>query len=223
MNILLFGASGMVGQGVLRECLRDPDVKKILLISRTPSAEPNPKVQELIHPDLFHYTGIESQLTGFDACFFCLGVSSAGLKPEAYERITYGITLAAAESLVRLNPQMVFTYVSGAGTDSTEIGRVSWARIKGKTENALLRLPFRAAYMLRPGLIVPLHGIRSKTRSYRIIYSILQPIQPLLRRLFPNHVVTTEELGRLMLILAREGYSKRILETADIRAALTQR
>jgi len=220
MNVILFGASGMVGQGVLRECLLDPNVERNLLISRKASATPNPRLHELVHPDLFRYADIEPQLTGFDACFFCLGVSSAGLKPEDYERTTYGITLAAAETLVRLNPNMVFTYVSGNGTDSTEIGRVSWARIKGKTENALLRLPFRAAYMLRPGLIIPLHGIRSKTRSYRILYSILKPILPLLHRLLPNHVVTTEELGRLMLLLATNGYPKHILETQDIRKAL---
>jgi uncharacterized protein YbjT (DUF2867 family) len=222
MNILLFGATGMVGQGVLRECLLDPDVQLVRAVGRTSTGIQNPKLRETIHRDLLHYAEIEPDLLGFDACMFVLGVSSAGMKEEAYEHITYGLTMAAAETLCRLNPGMNFIYVSGAGTDSTERGKSMWARVKGKTENALLRLPFGAAYMFRPGLIQPLHGARSKTPAYRIIYTIMKPVLSLLHRAFPNHVLTTAEIGQAMLIVARRGYSKPILETADIRAVLSR-
>jgi uncharacterized protein YbjT (DUF2867 family) len=220
MNVLLFGATGMVGQGVLRECLLDPHVQQVRVVGRTPSGVRHPKLRETVHPDLWHYEEIEAELSGFDACFFSLGVSSAGMKAEEYEHITYGITLAAAETLCRLNPEMKFLYVSGAGTDSTERGRSMWARIKGKTENALLRLPFAAAYMFRPGVIQPLYGARSKTASYRVLYTFARPFLSLLHRVFPNHVLTTEEIGRAMLTVARRGYSKPILEARDIRAVL---
>ena len=170
--------------------------------------------------DLSNYAEIEAELSGFDACFFSLGVSSAGMKAEDYERITYGITMAAAETLCRLNPQMKFFYVSGAGTDSTERGRSMWARVKGRTENALLRLPFAAAYMFRPGLIAPMHGERPKAAVYQAFYTIAKPLLALLRRTFPNYVLTTEEIGQAMLIVARRGYPKHILEIRDIRAVL---
>jgi uncharacterized protein YbjT (DUF2867 family) len=163
MNVILFGATGMVGQGVLRECLLDSDVQQILSIVRTPSGQQHPKLRELVHTNFFDYSAMEPQLTGCGACFFCLGVSSAGMDEAKYTQLTYDLTLAAASTLARLNPSMTFLYVSGAGTDSTERGRTMWARVKGKTENALLKLPFRAAYMFRPGIIQPLHGIRSKT------------------------------------------------------------
>ena len=220
MNVLLFGATGMVGQGVLRECLLDPDVQLVRSVGRTSTGIRHPKLRETVHPDLWRYQEIEAELSGFDACFFSLGVSSAGMKAEQYEHITYGITLAAAETLCRLNPGMKFFYVSGAGTDSTEQGRSMWARIKGKTENALLRLPFAAAYMFRPGVIQPLYGARSKTASYRVLYTSARPFLSLLRRAFPNYVLTTEEIGRAMLTVARCGYSKPVLETRDIRAVL---
>jgi uncharacterized protein YbjT (DUF2867 family) len=222
MNVLLFGATGMVGQGVLRECLLDPDVQLVRTVGRTPTGIQHSKLKETIHPDLWRYSEIEADLTGFDACFFVLGVSSAGMKEEAYEHITYGATMAAAETLCRLNPEMKFIYVSGANTDSTEQGRSMWARIKGKTENALLRLPFAAAYMFRPGVIQPLYGARSKTPAYRIIYTIAKPLLSLLHRAFPNQLMTTVEIGQAMLIVARRGYSKPILETADIRALLSR-
>src|SRR5579862_6917442 len=166
MRVILFGATGMVGQGVLRECLLDSGVEQVLSVGRSRTGIPNPKLREVEHNDLWHYKDLEPQLAGYDACFFCLGVTSAGMKPEEYERITYGITIAAADTLARLNPGMTFVYVSGAGTDSSERGRLAWARVKGRTENALLRLPFRAAYMFRPGVIQPLHGIRAKTAWY---------------------------------------------------------
>jgi uncharacterized protein YbjT (DUF2867 family) len=220
MKVLVFGATGMVGQGVLRECLLDPAVEQVQTVGRSATGIHDPKLREIVHRDLSDYAEIEGQLSGFDACFFALGVSSAGMKADDYERITYGITVAAAETLCRVNPQMRFFYVSGAGTDSTEHGRSMWARVKGKTENALLRLPFAAAYMFRPGLIVPMHGERPKAAVYQAIYSILKPLLFLLRRIFPNHVLTTEEIGQAMLIVARRGYPKHILEIRDIRAAL---
>jgi uncharacterized protein YbjT (DUF2867 family) len=222
MNILLFGATGMVGQGVLRECLLDPGVESVVSIGRSASGTSNPKLREIVHADLADYSSIEPQLAGFDACFFCLGVSSAGLTEEQYSRITFDITLSAAETLARLNTGMTFVYVSGAGTDSTERGRTMWARVKGRTENALLRLPFKAAFMFRPGIIVPRFGARSKTTSYRILYTLTRPLLPLLRRAFPNQVLTTDEIGRAMIIVARHGAPKAILETADIRQLLTR-
>lgn len=208
----------MVGQGVLRECLLDSDVEFVEAIGRSATGVEHPKLRELVHADLFHYESIEAELTGFDACFFCLGVSSAGMKESDYERVTCGITLAAAETLARLNPQMVFIYVSGTGTDSSEHGRTMWARVKGRTENALLRLPFRAAYMFRPGFIEPLHGVKSKTALYQFFYAVSKPLVPLFRRVFPNLIVTTEELGSAMLVAAKRGAPKPILESRDIRA-----
>ena len=168
MNVLVFGATGMVGQGVLRECLVDPAVALVQTVGRTATGVTHPRLSEIVHADLMSYASIEPRLVGFDACFFCLGVSSAGMSEADYERVTYGITMAAATTLARLNKSMTFIYVSGAGTDSSERGRIMWARVKGRTENALLRLPFKAAYMFRPGVIQPLHGITSKTAAYRI-------------------------------------------------------
>ena len=208
----------MVGQGVLRECLLDPEVEVVQTVGRTAAGAQSAKLREIVHADLWHYDSIEPDLSGFDACFFCLGVASAGMAEGDYERVTYGITLAAAETLARLDPQMTFIYVSGQGTDSSEHGRSMWARVKGKTENALLRLPFKAAYMFRPGVIEPLHGIRSKTAAYRAFYAIGKPVLPLLRWIFPDSILTTEQVGRAMLAAARNGASKKILESKDIRA-----
>ena len=216
MRVILFGASGMVGQGVLRECLLDPEVTAVLSIVRSSTGRQHAKLHEIVHKNFFDFSSIESKLSGLDACFFCLGVSSAGMSEQNYRHITYDITLTAAETLVKLNPHMTFILVSGAGTDSSERGRIMWARVKGQTENALLRLPFKAAYMFRPGVIVPLHGIRSRTMLYRIPYSVLGPLLPLLKRLFPNSVTTTEKLGRAMLIAAKWGAPKPILESSDI-------
>jgi uncharacterized protein YbjT (DUF2867 family) len=224
MKVLIFGATGMVGQGVLRECLKDPDVELAAVIGRSaPSVENpelcQPKLREIMHRDMSDYADLEDVLTGFDACFFCLGVSSSGMKEADYERVTYGFTLAAAEPLSRLNPGMTFIYISGAGTDSSEKGRVMWARVKGRTENALLRLPLKA-YMFRPGLIQPLDGIQSKTPSYRVLYALAKPLLPLLRRTLPNQVLSTRDIGQAMLVVAKRGYEKRILETKDIRAVV---
>lgn len=217
MNVLIFGATGMVGQGVLRECLLDPDVRSILSIGRSVTGQRNAKLRDLVHNNLFDFSAIESELSGFDACFFCLGVTSAGMTEDDYRRVTYDIAMAAANALVKLNPGMTFIYVSGAGTDSTESGRTMWARVKGKTENALLRLPFKAAYMFRPGAIQPLHGITSKTKAYRVVYTLTKPLLPLLLR-FPKFMTTTEQIGRAMLRVAKKGYSKRILESSDINS-----
>ncbi len=218
MNVILFGATGMVGQGALRECLLDPEVYQVLSIVRTPTNQQNPKLRELLHPDFFNYSDIEPQLTGFDTCIFTLGVSSAGMDEAKYTHLTHDLTLAAATTLARLNPQMTFLYVSGAGTDSTERGRTMWARVKGRTENDLIKLPFRAAYMFRPGVIQPLHGIRSKTRVYQTFYNILNPILPLLKSAFPQAVTNTEQLGRAMLKVAKTGYPKPILESKEINS-----
>jgi uncharacterized protein YbjT (DUF2867 family) len=216
MKVILFGASGMVGQGVLRECLLDPEVATVLSIVRSGTGQQHEKLREIIHKDFFDFSSLESELSGFDACFFCLGVSSAGMSEENYRRVTYDIALAAAQTLVKLNPNMTLVFISGAGTDSSGRGRIMWARVKGQTENALLRLPFKAAYMFRPAVIVPLHGIKSRTMLYRVPYAVLGPILPLLKRLFPKYVTTTEKLGRAMLIAAKRGAPKTILENSDI-------
>jgi uncharacterized protein YbjT (DUF2867 family) len=216
MKVLIFGATGMVGQGVLRECLRAPDVEVVASVCRGATGMQDPKLREIVHSEMGSLAATEARLTGFDACFFSLGVSAAGMKEADYARITYGLTLAAAETLSRLNPGMTFIYVSGAGTDSSERGRVMWARIKGRTENALLRLPLKA-FMFRPGLIEPLDGIQSKTRAYRVLYKLAKPLLPLLHRALPNQVLSTREIGQAMLAVVRRGYEKRILETRDLR------
>jgi uncharacterized protein YbjT (DUF2867 family) len=218
MKVLLFGATGMVGYGVLHECLQAPDVVLVQIVGRSPSGISHPKLRELLHADLWNFAAVENRLSGFDACFFCLGVSASNVSAEEYEHVTYGITFAAAETLVRLNPNMTFIYVSGAGTESSEQGRTMWARVKGKTENALLRLPFKGAYMFRPGIIEPVHGATSKTSLYRVFYTLSKPLLPLLRWLLPDYVLTTDEIGCAMLKVARIGAPKKILESRDIRA-----
>ena len=216
---MLFGATGMVGQGVMRECLLDSEVHLLQTVGRTATGTQHPKLWETVHNDLWHYESLEAQLSGFDACFFCLGVTSSGMTEESYQRVTYGITLAAAEALSRLNPQMTFIYVSGSGTDTSERGRSMWARVKGKTENALLRLPFKGAYMFRPGIIQPLHGIKSSTPLYNVFYTLGKPLLPLLRLVIPDQILTTEQVGRAMLAVVKHGFPKQILEIKDIQAA----
>jgi uncharacterized protein YbjT (DUF2867 family) len=218
VKIILFGASGMVGQGVLRECLLDTDVEKVLLIGRSATGQQNPKIQEIVHADIGDLRPLEAQLSGFDACFFCLGVSSVGMTEAAYRYTTYDLTIGAAGTLARLNPSMTFIYVSGMGTDSSEIGRTSWARVKGATENALLRMPFRAAYMFRPGFIQPMHGEQPKAAMTKIALRVLGPVIPLVLRFAPQHATTTERMGRAMLFVVRHGAPKKILESADINA-----
>lgn len=216
MKVILFGASGMVGQGVLRECLRDADVESVLSVGRTPTGREHPKLREILHSDFTDFAPIAEDLAGYDACLFCLGISSAGMKEADYRRITYDYTMAAARVLAERSPRMTFIYVSGAGTDSTEKGRSMWARVKGETENALLALPFAASYMARPGYIQPMHGIVSKTALYRVVYAIMAPFYPLWRRLLPRLVTTTEDVGRAMLQAAKHGAPARILENAQL-------
>jgi len=218
MKVILFGATGMVGQGVLRECLLDDEVRGVLAIGRTPTRQQHEKLRGIVHQDLFNLSSIEVELTGYDACFFCLGVSAVGMKEQDYRRLTYDLTLSIAQTLVRLNMGMAFIYVSGAGTDSTETGRSMWARVKGKTENALLKLPFKAAYMFRPAYIQPLHGIVPKTKLYRVLYAVMAPLYPVWKVLFSKYVTTTEQVGCAMIQVALHGAPKRILEVQDINA-----
>ena len=218
MKVILFGGSGMVGQGVLRECLVDASVTEVLAVVRSPTGVQHAKLHEILHDNFTDFSAIESALTGYDACFFCLGVSSIGMDAERYRHLTYDVTMAAAKTLARLNPGMVFTYVTGKGTNSTEQGSLRWARVKGKTENDLLKLPFKAAYMFRPAGIQPLHGVRSKTGWINAVYAITAPLLSYLARIAPQYMTTSEQLGRAMIKVARDGNPKPILESEDINA-----
>jgi uncharacterized protein YbjT (DUF2867 family) len=218
MKVMLFGASGMVGQGVLRECLSDAGVDKVLSVGRSASGYRHAKFAEVVLADLSRIEDLGDALAGYDACFDSLGPSSTGMSEADYTRQTYGLTLTIANALVARNPAMTFIYISGAGTDSSEHGRVMWARVKGRTENALLALPFKSAYMFRPAAIQPLHGVRSKTAAYRVFYALLAPIMPLLKRALPQYVTSTEQIARAMLKVARDGAPKRVLESADINS-----
>lgn len=218
MKVVLFGATGMVGQGVLRECLLDPDVSTVLSVGRNAIGQAHAKLHDVAAPDLFDLASVESELSGLDACFFCLGVSSVGMSKRDYRRVTFDLTLSVARILSRKNPGMTFIYVSGAGANCQAHGRVTWARVKGETENALLRLPFKAVVMFRPAGIVPLHGVRSKTRLYRVAYALTRPLWPALRAAFPQFMTTTEQVGQAMLHVAKRGAPKAILESRDINA-----
>ena len=216
MNVVLFGATGMVGQGALRECLLDEGVHRVLAVGRAATGHRHEKLREVVVPDVADLSAVEGELVGFDACLFCLGVSSAGMSEADYTRLTVDLTLAVARTLLRLNPGMTFVFVSGTGADGSERGRVMWARVKGKAENAVLGMGFRAAYVFRPAAIIPLHGITSRTRWVRIANTVLKPLFPALKALFPKHVTTTEQLGQAMLKVAREGFDKPVLEARDI-------
>jgi uncharacterized protein YbjT (DUF2867 family) len=216
MKVIIFGASGMVGQGVLRECLLDPGVESVLVVGRRALESGDPRVRSVAHTDFTSYDSISFE--GFDACFFCLGVSAFRMKEDAYRRITYDFTLAAARAVQAQSPSAVFVYVSGSGTDGTERGRAMWARVKGRTENALLALPL-TTYMFRPGFIKPMHGVTSGTRLYRMIYRFGGWLYPLLDRFAPSAATTTEQVGRAMLKVARDGSPRPVLENRDIRAA----
>ncbi len=217
MNVLIFGATGMVGQGVLRECLAAADVEKVVTVGRTPTGQRHPKLQELVHADMYDYSNVENELSDFDACFFCIGVTSSGMPEQKYTHLTYDMTLAVANTLARLNPQMVFVYVSGAGADTSETSKVMWARVRGKTENALLKLPFRGVYIFRPGMIQPV-GVKSKTTAYRWFYSLTKPLLPALRAMLPDQILSTPQVGQAMLAAVRNGAQKRVLESPDINA-----
>ncbi|OII61965.1 epimerase [Streptomyces sp. CC53] len=222
MKIVLFGATGMVGQGVLRECLRDPEVEGVLAVGRTATGRSHPKLREVVRADVGDLADLGEELSAYDACFFCLGVSAAGMDEQDYRRITYDLTLRVAEALAAHRPGMAFVYVSGAGTDSSERGRMRWARVKGATENALFRLPLDA-YAFRPAYVQPQHGVTSRTRWYRLAYAVAAPLHPLLRRLAPGLVTTTENLGRAMIAVARDGWRTRVLPSHDINAAASAR
>ena len=218
MKAILFGATGMVGQGVLQECLRSGEVESVLSIVRRTTGQVHPKLREIAHRDFTDFSAIEGELRGYDACFFCLGVSSIGMGEADYRRVTYDFTLAAARVLVRLNPGMTFIYVSGSGTDSSGNSTTMWARVKGQTENALFELPFKAAYAFRPAYIQPLNGIVPKTTWLGAVYAIVGPLYPVWKALFPKYVTTTAQVGRAMIYVAGDGASKRVLENSDINA-----
>ncbi len=218
MNVALFGATGMVGQGVLGECLGDPLVESVLVVGRSATGRQDPKLHEHVVQDIAALSSVESEIARIDATFFCVGVSSLGMSEGDYTRLTFELTLSVARALAAIRPAMTFVYVSGMGTDSSERGRTMWARVKGRTENALLALPFKAAYMFRPGMIVPGPGIQSRTTWYRLLYAITRPLGPVVQRFFPNAVTTSEQLGRAMLAVARGGYPARVLETRDINS-----
>ena len=217
MKAILFGATGMVGQGVLQECLRSREVEGVLSIGRRASGQQHPKLREIVHQDFADFFEIEGEMTGYDACFFCLGVSSLGMKERDYRWVTYEFALAAAQTLARLNPGMTFIYVSGAGTDSSGLGSTMWARVKGQTENAIFKL-FSKAFAFRPAYIQPLDGIVPKTMWLRAVYAVVAPLYPVWKALFPNYVTTTAQVGRAMIHVAREGAPTRVLENRDINA-----
>lgn len=212
INVIITGATGMVGEGVLHECLIHPNVERILLINRSPCGLSHPKLKEIVQSDLFDLSSVESHLSEYQACFYCLGVSSVGMSEAEYSRITYDLTLYVAGLLSRLNPEMVFCYVTGEGTDQTEQGKSMWARVKGRTENHLLQLPFKRAYMFRPGYIHPTKGLNNAHRYY----AALSWMYPILRRLVPKYVISLSQLGRAMIILVNEGYEASILTSKDM-------
>ncbi|WP_336621727.1 epimerase [Yersinia rohdei] len=216
MRVLIYGASGMVGQGILRECMKAKDVETVTVMVRSQLPDLHPGLEQVITDNLISPLANVDAAGNWDACFFCLGVSASGMSEEDYSRLTFKLTVDIASHLVRLNPAMTFIYVSGAGTDSSEAGRSMWARVKGKTENTLLTLGFASALMFRPAIIRPLDGIRSKTATYRIFYIVLSPFFSILKCLFPDSILTTEDMGKAMLNAVRYGYSKPVLEKEDI-------
>lgn len=215
IRAIVTGATGMVGKGVLLECLESPEVESVLAVNRHPLGMQHPKLKEIVHGDFFDLAPIEGELEGYNACFFCLGVSSAGMSEEKYFHLTYDLTLGFAQALARVNPDMTFCYVTGAGTDSTEKGGVMWARVKGRTENALFKLPFKAAYMFRPAFIRPMKGVKSSTPLYRIFITLGRPLFPFLM-LFPRFATSSDRVGRAMIRVALNGYGKPHLESVDI-------
>lgn len=213
INVIITGATGMVGEGVLHECLQHPDIREVLVIGRRSCGVRHPKLNEILHDDMGDLSVVADRLQPYDACFFCLGVSSVGKNESEYEQLTFHLTMGAAKLLAERNREMVFCYISGSGTDATERGRSMWARVKGRTENALLRLPFRGAYMFRPGYLHPTKGLNNTHRYYRYIGWLY----PLLRIVLPQGVGTLRELALAMIRTAKNGYDKPIIEVKDIR------
>ncbi|WP_370961526.1 NAD-dependent epimerase/dehydratase family protein [Amycolatopsis sp. cg9] len=215
MRVIIFGATGMVGQGVLEACLRADEVTDVLVIGRTSTGRAHPKLRERHHEDFLDFTAIQDEFSGYDACFYCLGTSAAGMTEARYRVVSHDFPLAAARALTAASPGLAFCYVSGAGTDGSGKSRMMWARVKGETENALLELVPRA-WMFRPAAILPLPGTRAKTKAYVLLYRVLTPLYPVLRRIAPRYVTTSVQLGRAMLEATRSGVSRRVLATADI-------
>ena len=217
MNVIIFGATGMVGQAALLACLQDPSVERIVLVVRKEAPQRDERITQIVHDDFYDFAPLGEQFAGLDACLFCLGVTSVGKKEHEYRRITYDITIAAASVLAEGNPGMVFEYVSGSGTDSTERGRLMWARVKGATENALMKMDLHA-YGIRPGLILPMRGIATKTRWYRAVYRVGGWLYPVLKRISPDLVITSDELGRAMIAIAARRPEERIFDSAAMKA-----
>ncbi len=216
MKVIVFGATGMIGQAVIKEALKTSWIETVTLVGRSPASFNDKKIIELIVDDLFDLSAIRTDLTGFDACIFCVGVSAAFLDEKTYTKLTYDLTISVAETLLQMNPQLTFVYVTGQGTDSSEQGQTMWARVKGKTENALLKMNFKSAYMFRPGAILPLDGIRSKTRLYDLAYLLFTPLVHLVRLLQPAWIPTTRDIGKAMLAVADGHFEKKILNNRDI-------
>jgi hypothetical protein len=216
LKVVLFGATGMIGSGVLQSCLEEADVSAVLVVGRSSCGVQHPKLQEILHKDFYDYSAIESRFAGYNACLFPLGVTSVGMNEADYSRVTYDLTLAAAEAMLRQSPGCSFCYVSGQNTDSSEKGGVMWARVKGRIENKLLSMPFQPAVMFRPGGIQPMRGVKSKTRWYAFFYAVMAPLFPILVRNFPAIATTSERLGRAMLKAARGEAGMSIIESKDI-------
>lgn len=214
IQLILTGATGMVGEAVLHECLQQEDVENILVINRRPCGVEHPKLKEIIHTDFLDLSPIKNQLAGYNACFFCLGVSSIGKKENEFHRLTYTLTMHMAEILVKQNSNMVFCYISGVGTDSSEKGRIMWARVKGKTENDLMKLPFQKTYAFRPGFLQPTKGLKNKLK----LYTYFGWLYPVIRTFFPKYSCTLKELGLAMIHAVTKGYPKNVLEVKDIVA-----
>jgi len=215
-RVIITGATGMVGKGVMLECLDHETVKEVLVIGRNPIGLEHPKLKKLIHKDFTDFSEIKNQLSGYDACFFCMGISAAGLKEDQYRKITYDFTLAFANTLFENNPDMTFNYVSGQGTDSSEKGRIMWARVKGKTENDLMKMGFKGSYMFRPGAIIPLRGIKSRTKSYQFMYDYFMWLVKGIKAISPSSVVNTTEIGLAMINSMLKSYDKKVLKPKDI-------
>lgn len=215
-NVIITGATGMVGMGILLECLDHNAINEVLHIGRNPLGIEHPKLKEMIHKDFTDFSAVQKQLSGYDACFFSLGISAAGLKEEQYKRITYDFTMSLAKSLFEINPEMTFNYVSGVGTDSTEKGRMMWARVKGKTENDLLQMGFKQAFMFRPGMIIPLRGIKSRTKSYQFMYDYFMWLVKIVKAIAPNTVVSTTQIGLAMIHSISKGYPVKVITPKDM-------
>ncbi len=222
-KVIITGASGMVGKGVLLECLDHPSIDTVLVLGRTSTGIKHPKLMELLHTDFTDYTEVSEKLKGYDACYFCLGVSAGGMKESDYRKITYDYTLTLGKTLFELNPDIAFIYVSGQGTDSSEKGRMMWARVKGKTENDLLALGFKQAFMFRPGIILPLRGIKSKTPSYQFFYTYLGWLFKLVKVLSPDSVNDTTQIGLAMINATLHGFDKNVIGTKDINVLANDR